>query len=103
MLASAAAGFRLCWLEMSKLVKSQLQRLQTGDLASLWEEVVKGGKFLLGSVQSPSSTSSSFQQNHKIRRAKQTVPDGQYNKAIKILLPIGFGYALPKGLAEDDN
>ena len=60
-----------------KLVKSHLQRWQTGDLAALWAEAVNGGKSLLQRGQSR-STSSPSQQNHKIK----------YSKAIKILADV---------------
>ena len=44
-LASPAAGHRLRWREILKLVKSRLQRWSDGDLGALWVEALKGGQY----------------------------------------------------------
>ena len=68
------------------LVRSRIDRWLAGDIATLWTEVIAGGKSLAKRIQS----SSGSQRSHNIRRAKLAVQDGQYNKAIKALISNGL-------------
>ena len=86
-LASPAAGHRLCWREILKLVRSHIQRWLAGDLVALWSEAVAEGLSLSRHSQSSSSPS---QRSHNIKRAKLAIQDGQYSKAIKTLTSDGL-------------
>ena len=80
-LASPAAGRRLRWREILKLVRSRLQKWQAGEWTTLWSEAVAGGKSL-SQRERAASASSPPQRKRNIRRAKLAVQDGQYSKAI---------------------
>ena len=85
LLASPAAGHRLRWREILKLVRSRLDRWEAGDVISLWVKAASSGRSLL-----KRSSANSSQRNSNIRRAKCAVQDGQYSKAIKALTSDGL-------------
>ena len=85
-LASPATGHRLRWREITTLVRSRIDRWRAGDVASLWSKAVAGGHSLSKRAQS----SSGSQRSRNIRRAKLSVQDGQYSKAIKALTSNGL-------------
>ena len=97
MLASPAAGHRLRCCEILRRVKSHLQRWSEGDLAALCSEAMADGQ-TLSRHQSSSPTSS--QQTHNIRRAKLAVQNGQHSKAIKALTSKGLATPSPEVLQE---
>ena len=86
-LACPAAGHRLRWREILRLVMSRIQRWLAGDLVALWSEAVAEGQFLSRHAQSSSPSS---QLSRNIKRAKLAVQDGQYSKAIKTLTSVGL-------------
>ena len=85
-LASPAAGHRLRWREITRCVRTRLQRWSEGDMVSLWSEAIENGRSL--SKQKLKSAFASSAAN--IRRAKQAVQDGLYSKAIKALTSEGL-------------
>ena len=86
-LASPAAGRRMRWREIFKLVKSRLDRWAAGEFGALWQEAVSGARVLADLAR---SSPGSLQRSRNIRRAKQASQEGQYRKAIQTLSSEGL-------------
>ena len=91
LLASPAAGNRLWWHEILKLVWLRMVYWEEGDLQGLWSEAILGTLNLLRRCLAMSPENSQI--NHNIKRAKLAVQDGQFWEALQALSSAGLAEA----------
>ncbi len=77
-LANPAAGHRLRWREILKLVKSRIRRWNDGDYLGLWSEAVENSQ----AASRRKRPMNLLKQNAK--RALHAAQNGQYSKAINL-------------------
>ena len=87
--ASPAAGYRLRWQEILKLVRSRMARWEDGEVQELWDEAVVGAGKLRRRRREVKPAESS-QRSHNIHRAKLATQLGCYRKAIQALTSAGL-------------
>ena len=88
LLASPAAGHRLRWRKILKLVWSCMVRWEEGGIPKLWSDAVSGACKLIKRQQA--QTVGVSQKSHNICRAKFAVQEGRYWKAIQALTSAGL-------------
>ncbi len=88
-LASPAAGHRLRWREILKLVKSRITRWIDGDHETLWHEATESAKSLAKRAES-SPNNANFTKDHNVRRAKSLAQNGLYSKSTQALTSTGL-------------
>ena len=90
-LANPANGDRLHWRELLKLIRSRINRWQSGDISGLWSDFLAGEGNTNGRRHVPKKPSNlDSLRAANARRARRAVEAGQYRKAIQALTSEGF-------------